>query len=87
MNTYLQVSVFPLRTLSMVAEVVLKQYETQQYKYLYMNGVVIICIFYSDLPDETTQTVSETFTNSLPIGSVITLLLKFLQNKHNIVCI
>lgn len=44
MNTYLQVSVFPSRTLNREAEVVLKQYETQQYSG-YMFCAIIILYF------------------------------------------
>lgn len=44
-NTYLQVLVFPLRTLNKAVEVVLKQYETQQYS--------DVCILHAGFSDTT----------------------------------
>lgn len=81
MNTYLQVLVFPSRTLSMAAEVVLKQYKMQQYSVII---IYILCSDQSDFFRREQVTVSETFTNLLPIDSVTLSL--YSSYKHNIVC-
>jgi len=68
MNIYLQVSVFPSRTLNRAAEVVLKQYETQQYSG-YMFSVILIYFLLGPFPTRP----SKQYRKLLPILHTIVL--------------